>query len=385
MHLIHIRHIAISIMLVVWSSATIGQDNVGIGTATPHPSAILEITDSSRGVLIPRTDTVSVMNYVSSLSPPTDVADGLMIMDTNVNTYVYYDAVLGKWRRLIGLVGPTGPKGFPGPTGPRGDTGLVTNWRDSVGFDQKVLGEDTCGDWFYDISTGKIWRLWCDTLGGTKPRRWIDTVSYDNYIGELHPPNEIAFASNFHSSSPVIESMANSTDLVSMVPLSGLASSFFVERDEAAYLWIAAFGTVSKVGNTPDIGYAQYDITISGGTGGNFYRDRLMQHVVTIGPDGPPSNTGLNDFVGWNLSAFTFFEGPKSPYPCGPCGPSPACTLCTPMSGAVGINVTGGNRYSASNGSTLMLLSDDQTKENVGHMSVFGIVRRNPNTWPWKQ
>ena len=384
MRLIHIRHITI-LFVVLLGTQVLAQDNVGIGLSNPHPSAILEISDSSRGVLIPRTDTNAVMNYVNGLTPNPGIADGLMIMDTNLNTYVYWDDMASSWKTLIGLVGPTGPKGFQGPRGPIGPTGLNTNWRDSSGFDQKVLKEDTCGDWFLDTQTGKVWRMWCDTMNGPQPRRWIDTVSYDNYWGELVPPDERVVVLNMHGTDDVSETMANDTAIVSMVPLDGLTTTIVIDRDEVAYIWAAGFGTTSKLGNTSDMAYAQYDLTAGGQITGNFYRDRLMQHIVTIGPDGPPSNMGLNDFVGWNLSGNFFLEGPKSPFPCGPCGPAPACTSCTPLNHAATVSVFGGNRFSGSAGTTVVILSDETTKENVGHLVLFAIIRRNPGTWPWKQ
>ena len=44
-----------------------GQNNVGIGTKDPHLTSILDIQDTNRGFLLPRTDTMAIENYVNSL------------------------------------------------------------------------------------------------------------------------------------------------------------------------------------------------------------------------------------------------------------------------------------------------------------------------------
>ncbi|MDQ3192653.1 MAG: hypothetical protein M3Q58_13755, partial [Bacteroidota bacterium] len=55
------------------------QNNVGIGTTTPDPSAILELNSSDKGVLITRTDTITVNNA------PGTPATGLLIYQTTDN------------------------------------------------------------------------------------------------------------------------------------------------------------------------------------------------------------------------------------------------------------------------------------------------------------
>ena len=45
-------------------------NNVGIGTATPEPSAILDITSQDKGLLIPRLNTIQRLNIAN---PPTTV------------------------------------------------------------------------------------------------------------------------------------------------------------------------------------------------------------------------------------------------------------------------------------------------------------------------
>jgi hypothetical protein len=56
---------------------------IGIGTITPHPSAILDITSSNKGLLIPRVNLTDVNNLTSPINTP---AEGLMVWNTNNGT-----------------------------------------------------------------------------------------------------------------------------------------------------------------------------------------------------------------------------------------------------------------------------------------------------------
>jgi len=366
-------------------NVAISQDNVGIGTTNPHPSVILQIDDSSRGVLIPRTDTLAILNYVNTLTPNPGIANGLLIFDTLINTYTYFDEVDGYWKILIDLVGPQGKRGPQGPQGPQGDTGLINDWRDSIGFDERVLVKDTCGDWFFDASNGRIWKLWCDTFGGTKPRKWIDTVLWDKPIGNLMPPDEriYAISQSYSDFSPAfLESMANDSAIVVMKDIPGLSQALTLDPDEEVYFWIAGFGTVGKAFAGSDMSYAQYDISIGGQ---EYYRIGNMQHIVSIGPNHPTSSQA--DLAGFYLSANGIFTGDfTDPIDCR-CGTpfqKPSC-LCSYGSTIIDIKLKGGNRYSGSANTTFLILADGPSKETVAHLEVFLIIRRSPGALPRKQ
>ncbi len=76
---------------------------VGIGTTTPDPSAIMDITAIDKGLLIPRVLLDDVNNDMIDGTNP--VADGMLIWNTNAATtggsgigfYVFTGAV---WERL---------------------------------------------------------------------------------------------------------------------------------------------------------------------------------------------------------------------------------------------------------------------------------------------
>jgi hypothetical protein len=65
--------------------------NVGIGTSSPKASAALDISSSTKGLLIPRMATAQR----NAIAAP---EKGLMVYDTSVAEFHYYDG--GKWRRF---------------------------------------------------------------------------------------------------------------------------------------------------------------------------------------------------------------------------------------------------------------------------------------------
>lgn len=73
----------ITLFLVLTCSKTFSQ-SVGIGTANPHPSALLEVNSTNKGLLIPRMTTAQR----SSIASP---AKGLMIFDTDLSALFIYD------------------------------------------------------------------------------------------------------------------------------------------------------------------------------------------------------------------------------------------------------------------------------------------------------
>jgi len=88
----------------------------------PDNSAMLDISSSAKGLLIPRLTQAQKLAIVSP-------ANGLLIYQTDVIGQIgfwYYDATIPAWVQPIGPMGPTGPTGstgIQGPTGIAGSTG----------------------------------------------------------------------------------------------------------------------------------------------------------------------------------------------------------------------------------------------------------------------
>jgi len=90
------------------------QNNVGIGTSVPDPSSILELQSTGKGFLAPRMTTAQRLAIASP-------AIGLIVYDTNVNCYFYYN---GTWNSLCSAIGPTGATGAQGIQGVTGAQGI---------------------------------------------------------------------------------------------------------------------------------------------------------------------------------------------------------------------------------------------------------------------
>ncbi len=90
------------------------QDNMGIGTNFPDPSAVLDLTAADKGLLVPRLTTVQR----TGIATP---ATGLLVYDTDSNSFWYFDGA--QWVEAIGPQGPQGPIGPAGANGATGATG----------------------------------------------------------------------------------------------------------------------------------------------------------------------------------------------------------------------------------------------------------------------
>ncbi len=102
--------------LCMFSIISYGQNNVGIGTTTPDPSAVLEMESTNKGVLVPR---MTSAQRVAIVAP----VDALLVYDTDIDCFYYFVTATG-WQNLCaGAVGPTGPQGPAGPAGPNGAQG----------------------------------------------------------------------------------------------------------------------------------------------------------------------------------------------------------------------------------------------------------------------
>ena len=102
-------------------------NNVGIGTITPEPNAILDISSQTKGFLMPRLSTIQRMSIAdppTTFLPPT--SDGLMVYDIDLKQFCYWNHALVNWECIgaLGNTGPTGPQGLVGVAGPTGAQGI---------------------------------------------------------------------------------------------------------------------------------------------------------------------------------------------------------------------------------------------------------------------
>ena len=92
-------------------SAT-AQDGMGIGTTTPHSSAVLEVSSGTKGLLTPRMGTTAI----NTIDSP---AEGLVIFDTDKNMFVFNAGPTGSknWFEMMPMlrVNSTTIKGLTSP------------------------------------------------------------------------------------------------------------------------------------------------------------------------------------------------------------------------------------------------------------------------------
>lgn len=91
------KTILLFLLLFVWSSAQILSAQKGTvisdnSTATPDPSAVLDVVSSERGVLIPR---MTTPQRIAIANP----ANGLLVYDLSTNTFWFFQN--GTWKELV--------------------------------------------------------------------------------------------------------------------------------------------------------------------------------------------------------------------------------------------------------------------------------------------
>ncbi len=115
------RLILLLLVAISFGTVSFAQNNVGIGTTTPHNNAILDISSTEKGLLIPRMTTAERLGI-----GPTATAAGLLVYDMTDSNFWYWDGT--QWVQVgsgIGTVGPTGPTGVAGPAGTNGAPGAT--------------------------------------------------------------------------------------------------------------------------------------------------------------------------------------------------------------------------------------------------------------------
>ncbi len=91
------------------------QNNIGIGTPNPHPSSILDLSSTDKGVLVPRLTTQQRTNIANP-------ADGLLVYDVSFQCFYFFGN--GTWNSLCQNGGSGGTTGATGSTGVTGAQGL---------------------------------------------------------------------------------------------------------------------------------------------------------------------------------------------------------------------------------------------------------------------
>lgn len=84
------KHLLTSVFLITIIAAT--AQNVGIGTTTPNVSALLDLSSTTKGFLLPRVTTTQMFNIDNP-------ATGLMVFNSTYNQLYHYDG--STWRSVL--------------------------------------------------------------------------------------------------------------------------------------------------------------------------------------------------------------------------------------------------------------------------------------------
>jgi trimeric autotransporter adhesin len=71
------------------------QNNVGIGTTTPNPKAILELNATDKGLLVPRVDSAQMVALAGNAT-----TNGLLVYNTTKNCFYYWNANASAWKSM---------------------------------------------------------------------------------------------------------------------------------------------------------------------------------------------------------------------------------------------------------------------------------------------
>jgi len=161
------------LIIFILGSADIcfGQNNnVGIGTLTPAPSALLDIDASStnnKGVLIPR----MTANQRLAITNP---ANSLLVFDTDSACFFYWNAVNASWQSLCS--GNANANGFTHYIGELYGGGIVVSVWKIGGIEHGLIASLT------DVSTSSVWSNVSTTLIGVTAQNPRDGQANSNSI-----------------------------------------------------------------------------------------------------------------------------------------------------------------------------------------------------------
>lgn len=108
------RQISYLFLLFIWLNRAPAQ-NIGIGTVSPNVSALLDITSTSKGMLVPRMTTTQR----AAIAAP---AKGLLVFDNTTNSFWFYNGLA--WAEISSAA--TGPWSVNGNNAYYNGTGTVS-------------------------------------------------------------------------------------------------------------------------------------------------------------------------------------------------------------------------------------------------------------------
>lgn len=168
------KSILIIIFFTVFGFLSYGQQNVSISDvpATPNPSSVLDVSSTSKGILIPRMTTIQ---RNSILTP----ANGLIVFDTDVNCVMFYTTSNSTWNSLCTSQSPT--SNLLSSTNTVAPGAQCANGGIEIEF-----GNDTNGNGNLDISEVISTDFICNGINGASGPQGIQGIQGSNGANGLN-------------------------------------------------------------------------------------------------------------------------------------------------------------------------------------------------------
>lgn len=152
-----------------------GQNNVGIGTSTPDNSALLDLSTTSKGLLVPRLSTTQKLTIPNP-------ATGLLVYDIITSSFWYFNGTI--WVEIT--FSSQGTNGFLHYIGELYGGGIIVSVWKEAGYEHGLIASLT------DIDTTSIWSNISTTLIGASAQSPTDGQANTNAI--IAQPGHISSA-----------------------------------------------------------------------------------------------------------------------------------------------------------------------------------------------
>lgn len=285
-----------SVMFITLGAFAQG-NNVGIGTTTPDNTALLDLTSTTKGLLVPRLNT----NQMNAITVG-NAQNGLLIYNIDSLCFCYWNttawiSMCGGGSGNSGATGPTGPAGAAGPTGASGADG-ATGPQGPVGANGLQGATGASGA---DGATGPS-----GADGATGPAGAQGPSGVDGATGPAGAQGPTGAAGATGVAGPTGPSGAANVQVVSLATQSALSAgdpggssivytaipdlsySFTVPGGETWKVFAHAFGTAYNAGPSYSDCLGQFEIFVDGAQSGKLQRVLMMDGTsqLTFSPEG---------------------------------------------------------------------------------------------------